>query len=118
MNVESTAAGTLVTPTHTPEMKTEAEGSKTSEGGLNFTESGVKSRSELEGPLYAAITFCVVFVVIIVFLVAAIVCLSRKKCGCLVLWTRSIQFWKKHKATTTDIQGKKLKVISLSDSLN
>lgn len=111
MNVESTAAGKLVTPTHTPEMETEAEGSKTSEGGLNFTESGVKSRTELEGPLYAAIAFCVMFVVIIVFLVAAIVCLSRKKCECLVLWTRSIQFWKKHKATTTDIQGEKLKVI-------
>lgn len=111
MNVESTAAGTLLTPTDTPKITTEEEeedNNKTSEEGLEF---GVKSQAELEGPLYAAIVFCVVFVVIIVFLVAAIVCLSRRKCGCLVIWTRKIQFWKKHKATTTDIQGEKLKVV-------
>ena len=98
--VGPTTAGTLVTNTDTPEIKTEEEG-KTSDGGQNKTESGLKSKSSLEGPLYAAIVFCVVFVVIIVLLLVAIVCLSKKKCGCLTVWIKSPQFWKKSKDTTT-----------------
>ena len=103
---ESTAATT------TDPADVKKEDVKMSEGGLsNQTGENLElgSTAGLEGALYAAIVFCVVFVVVIVLLVAAIVCLSKNKCGCLAEWMRKHHFWKKSKvpsATNHHAQGK------------
>ena len=75
----------------------------------NGTNPNVQSKSSLEGPLYAAIAVCIVFIIVIVVLVSTIVCLMKKKCGCLTLWIRSHLLWKKTTATTiAAVQSKKL----------
>ena len=123
--VSEPTGGTAAASTDSPDVGN-GEEEKMSEGGLNNNNTGanMESRSSagLEGPLYAAIVFCVVFVVVIVLLVAAIVCLSKNKCGCLAVWMRNHHFWKKSKVpSTANAQGEsqmttytKLQLICLS----
>jgi hypothetical protein len=112
-----TTAGETSTPTDTPAISISNENNlgKTPGPGAglmeeeNGTNPNIQSKSSLEGPLYAAIAICIVFVVIIVVLVSAIVCLMKKKCGCLTFWIRSHLLWKKTTATTiAAVQSKKL----------
>lgn len=115
VTVVPTTAGTAVTPTDPPKIKNQEKDK--APGGAGLTEDSTGSDmsspgSRFEGALYAAIVVCIIFIIIIVLLVVAIVCLSRKKCACLMTWARSHRFWRKGAATTTDAQGKKLKLES------
>lgn len=112
--VVPTTPGEMATPTDTPAISGDKSGKIPGPGaGLmeeeNSTNPNIQSKSNLEGPLYAAIAICVIFIVVIVVLVSAIVCLMKKKCGCLTLWIRSHLLWKKTTATTiAAVQSKKL----------
>lgn len=113
MTVVPTTAGEAVTPTDTLAISDDNLGKTPGPGtGLMEEENGTnpktQSKSGLEGPLYAAIAICIVFVVIIVILVSTIVCLMKKKCGCLTIWIRSHLLWKKTTATTIAVQSKEL----------
>lgn len=108
-NVVPTTADMVITTTDTPQINVENMGETSGPGmGLmeeNGTNPNAPSRSSLEGPLYVAIVICAVFVVIIVVLVSTIVCLLRKKCGCLEIWIRSHLLWKKTTATSIVAQS-------------
>lgn len=107
--------GGAVTPSDTPAISDDNNMGKTQGPGAglmeeeNGTNPNTQPKPSLEGPLYAAIVVCVVFVVIIVVLVGTIVCLMRKKCGCLMIWIRSHLLWKKTTASTIAAQSKKFK---------
>ena len=113
MAVVPTTGGAAVIPSDTPAISDDNLGKTQGPGaglmdGENGTNPNAQPKPSLEGPLYAAIVICVIFVVIIVVLVGAIVCLMKKKCGCLTIWIRSHLLWKKTTASTIAAQSKKL----------